>query len=264
MPPLSHHTKSKYQPLLTQLTAKNGNKEIVTAKYILIATGGRPTYPDIPGALTLGITSDDIFYRQEKPGKTLVVGASYIALECAGFLNALGIDTTVMVRSIFLRGFDQQLANKIGEYMEKTGVKFIRNSVPIGIEKVEEEGDWKVVKYETTLDGITTYHEEKYEMVLFAIGRTADTDKLGIQNIGLTATKTGKLIADDQDRTNIENVFAIGDVVDGRLELTPTAIMAGKLLARRLFKGSKLEMNYQYVPTTVFTPLEYGCCGYSE
>lgn len=87
---------------------------------------------------------------------------------------------------------------------------------------------------------------------------------MGIQNAGLTSTKTGKLFADDRDRTNIDNIYAIGDVVDGRLELTPTAIMAGRLLARRLFNGSKLEMGYQYVPTTVFTPIEYGCCGYSQ
>lgn len=106
---------------------------MVTAKYILIATGGRPTYPDIPGAREFCLTSDDIFWKQEKPGKTLIIGASYIALECAGFLHALGIDTTVMVRSIFLRGFDQQLANKVGDYMAKTGMKFIRNSVPVSV-----------------------------------------------------------------------------------------------------------------------------------
>lgn len=103
-----------------------------------------------------------------------MVGASYIALECAGFLHALGIDTTVMVRSIFLRGFDQQMANKVGDYMAGTGIKFIRNSVPISIEKLEE-GDWKLVKYETTENGETIVSEEKYEMILFAIGRTADT-----------------------------------------------------------------------------------------
>lgn len=83
----------------------------------MIATGGRPTYSDCPGALEHGITSDDIFWMKNKPGKTLIIGASYIALECAGFLRGFGIDVTVMVRSILLRGFDQQMANKIGEYM---------------------------------------------------------------------------------------------------------------------------------------------------
>ena len=83
----------------------------------MIATGGRPTYSDCPGGLEHGITSDDIFWMKNKPGKTLIIGASYIALECAGFLRGFGIDVTVMVRSILLRGFDQQMANKIGEYM---------------------------------------------------------------------------------------------------------------------------------------------------
>ena len=103
-----------------------------------MATGGRPRYPDIPGAKEYGITSDDIFSLQHHPGKTLCVGASYIALECAGFLAGLGIDATVMVRSILLRGFDQQMAELIGSYMEKHGVHFKRGYVPIKIERIEE------------------------------------------------------------------------------------------------------------------------------
>lgn len=116
-----------------ELTAADGSVEIVTADNIVIATGGRPTYPDIPGAKQHSITSDDIFWKPDNPGKTLVVGASYIALETAGFLHGLGIDVAVMVRSIFLRGFDQQLATKVGDYMAEHGVKFIRDSVPTEI-----------------------------------------------------------------------------------------------------------------------------------
>jgi len=89
----------------------------VTAETICIATGGRPSYPDIPGDKEFGITSDDMFMLKHAPGKTLVVGASYVALECAGFLTAFGYDTTVMVRSIFLRGFDQQMAERIATHM---------------------------------------------------------------------------------------------------------------------------------------------------
>lgn len=95
-----------------------GKVEQVTADKIIIATGGRPSYPGIPGDKEFGITSDDIFSLKKAPGKTLVVGASYVALECAGFLAAYGYDTTVMVRSIFLRGFDQDMANRIGTFME--------------------------------------------------------------------------------------------------------------------------------------------------
>ena len=96
----------------------NGEVQTVTADKIIIAVGGRPSYPGIPGDTELGISSDDIFSIKKAPGKTLIIGASYVALECAGFLRALGYDATVMVRSILLRGFDQDMANRIGVAME--------------------------------------------------------------------------------------------------------------------------------------------------
>lgn len=116
----------------------------MTAKYILIATGGRPSDPGIPGK-EHAISSDDIFWMKDKPGRTLIVGASYIALECGGFLKGLGIDVTIMVRSILLRGFDQQIANKIGAYMENQGIKFIKSAVPTEI-SLNSQGK-KVVVY---------------------------------------------------------------------------------------------------------------------
>lgn len=121
-----------------------GKVEQVTADKIIIATGGRPSYPGIPGDKEFGITSDDMFSLQKAPGKTLVVGASYVALECAGFLAALGYDTTVMVRSIFLRGFDQDMANRIGAYMADNHCKFIRNATPSKLEKPNPDGPIKV------------------------------------------------------------------------------------------------------------------------
>lgn len=116
----------------------NGKKqETVTADKIIIAVGGRPTYPDIPGAKEYGITSDDLFSYDKSPGKTLVIGASYVALECAGFLTGLGYNTTVMVRSVLMRGFDQEMAKRIGEYMVESGTRFIHNATPIKIKRVE-------------------------------------------------------------------------------------------------------------------------------
>jgi len=117
-----------------------GKVETVTADKICVAVGGRPSYPNIPGDKEFGITSDDIFSMQTRPGKTLVVGASYVALECAGFLTAFGYDTTVMVRSILLRGFDQQIAGKIGQYMEDTHTKFIKGATPSRLEKPDPNG----------------------------------------------------------------------------------------------------------------------------
>jgi len=119
---------------------KGGDPVMVTADKIVIAVGGRPTYPGIPGDKEFGITSDDIFSLKKAPGKTLVIGASYIALECSGFLSAFGYDTTVMVRSIFLRGFDQDMANKIGFYMGNHGTKFIHKATPSKMEKPDPEG----------------------------------------------------------------------------------------------------------------------------
>jgi len=112
----------------------------VTANKIIIAVGGRPSYPGIPGDKEFGITSDDIFSLKKAPGKTLVVGASYVALECAGFLAAFGYDTTVMVRSILLRGFDQDMANRIGFFMEKNHTKFINKATPSKLEKPDPNG----------------------------------------------------------------------------------------------------------------------------
>lgn len=154
--------------------------------------GGRPTYPGIPGDKEFGITSDDIFSLKKAPGKTLVVGASYVALECAGFLNALGYDTTVMVRSILLRGFDQDMANRIGTYMENYGTKFIRGTVPSKLEKGSEEGK---IKVHFNLDGKD--ETDEYDTVLFAIGRTAITEGIKLENAGIKAESNGKIKVDD-------------------------------------------------------------------
>jgi thioredoxin reductase (NADPH) len=134
-------------PHTLQLDNGKGKIQKVTADKIIIAVGGRPSYPGIPGDKEFGITSDDIFSLKKAPGKTLVVGASYVALECGGFLTALGYDTTVMVRSILLRGFDQDMAERIGQYMEDHHTKFIKKAVPVKLEKPNPDGRI-VVTYE--------------------------------------------------------------------------------------------------------------------
>ncbi len=169
---------------------KKGKESTHTARHFIIATGGRPRYPDIPGAKELGITSDDIFSMPNNPGKTLLVGASYISLETAGFLHGVGVRATVMVRSILLRGFDQQCAEKIGAFMEAGGVDFIRGCVPTALEKHEEEGKIKVKgKYN---DG--TEYEDWFNTVVFAIGRDAETTKIGLDAAGVEVNpKNGKV-----------------------------------------------------------------------
>ncbi|XP_014483071.1 PREDICTED: thioredoxin reductase 1, mitochondrial isoform X2 [Dinoponera quadriceps] len=238
---------------------KKGEEKVITAQNILIAVGGRPRYPDIPGALEYGITSDDIFSLKDAPGKTLVVGAGYIGLECAGFLNGLGYDATIMVRSVVLRGFDQQMANIVAEEMEQRGVHFIYQAKP---KKISKQNDGRLLV--DWVDKAGEVHQDVYDTVLFAIGRRPLTEELKPENVGLELhPETGKFEAINE-QTNIPNIYAVGDVLHKKPELTPVAIHAGKLLARRLFDNSSERMDYINVATTVFSPLEYGCVGLSE
>lgn len=174
-------------------------------------------------------------------------------------MNALGYDTTVMVRSIFLRGFDQDMAGRIGLYMERYGVKFIKNAIPSRLEKPDANGKI-VVTY--SVEGAE--EKDEYDTVLFAIGRYALTEGINLQNVGIKPESNWKIKAKEDESTNVDNIYVIGDVIYGKLELTPVAIKAGKLLALRLFGGGTEIMDYINVPTTVFTPIEYGCVGYSE
>ena len=241
---------------------KKGKERTVTAGQFILATGGRPNYPDIPG-VEHGISSDDLFSLPHNPGKTLLVGASYIALECAGFLHGVGCDATVMVRSILLRGFDQQMAGKIGEYMEENGVNFVRECVPTKIEKLEDGNPGKLRVHAKYNDG--TDFVDEFNTVIFAIGRSACTENLGLDKVGVALNpKNGKVLHDAREKTNVGNIYAIGDVLSEKPELTPVAIQAGKLLARRLCGVSEVTTDYVNICTTVFTPLEYGCCGLSE
>ncbi|KAG8430274.1 hypothetical protein GDO86_018097 [Hymenochirus boettgeri] len=252
------------EPHKIKATNKKGKESFYTAEAFVVATGERPRYLNVPGAKEHCITSDDLFSLPYCPGKTLVVGASYVALECAGFLAGLGLDVTVMVRSILLRGFDQEMANRAGDYMENHGIKFIKQFVPTSVELLEAgtPGRLKVIAKSTEGDQII---EGEYNTVLLAIGRDACTKNIGLEKIGVKVNeRNGKVYANEEEQTSVPCVYAIGDILDGKLELTPVAIQAGRLLARRLYGGSNLKCDYVNVSTTVFTPLEYGCCGYSE
>ncbi|XP_077776797.1 thioredoxin reductase 2, mitochondrial [Podarcis muralis] len=239
-----------------------GKEALLTAENIVLATGGRPKYPtNIAGAREYGITSDDLFWLKRSPGKTLVVGASYVSLECAGFLTGLGLNATVMMRSIPLRGFDQQMATLVADHMEGHGTRFLKKCSPTKVKKAEN-GRLRVTwKY---LDSGKEKSDE-FDTVMWAVGRAPDTQTLNLEMAGVkTNPATGKIIVDARETTSVPHIYAIGDITEGRPELTPTAIAAGKLVAQRLFGQSAELMDYDNVPTTVFTPLEYGCVGLSE
>ncbi|KAK4830442.1 hypothetical protein QYF61_011150 [Mycteria americana] len=237
--------------LPSHATNKRGVEKLYTAERFLIATGERPRYLGIPGDKEYCISSDDLFSLPYCPGKTLVVGASYVALECAGFLAGLGLDVTVMVRSILLRGFDQDIANKIGEYMEEHGISFIREFVPIKVEQIEEgtPGRLKVIAKSTKENQII---EGEYNTVLLAIGRDACTRKIGLDKVGVKINeKTGKIPVNDEEQTNVPYIYAVGDILQDKLELTPVAIQAGRLLVQRLYAGATTKTYWRPVTRDV-------------
>jgi len=211
---------------------------------------------DCPGA-EHAISSDDLFSLEESPGKTCVVGAGYVALECAGFLAGLQFDVTILVRSILLRGFDRDCVDYVRIALEANPkIRMISGALPRSI--VKQPSGKLLVSF-------TNGASDEFDTVLVATGRYADTKGLQLEKIGIQVNpKTEKIICKNE-QTNIPHAYALGDVIDGGLELTPVAILAGKLLARRLFGNSPRDwMDYSKVATTVFTPLELGTVGLSE
>jgi len=235
--------------------AKTPSSKTLTAARFLVATGGRPSALGIPGDEHC-ISSDDLFSLPKAPGKTALVGAGYVALECAGFISALGCDATVMCRSMLLRGFDRECCEKIGAYMERTGgTKIKYGATP---SRVEKQPNGKLLL--TMSDGSS----DEYDTVIAAVGRTADTAGMNLGAVGVEASPKNGKFDTKLEQTNVPHVYAIGDVLQDKPELTPVAIQAGILLANRLFGGKTEAMDYENVATAVFTPLEYGAVGLSE
>eukprot|EP00741_Cyanophora_paradoxa_P013480 tig00020693_g13017.t1 len=254
-----------------ECTFANGSKMSITGRRVLIAVGGRPKFPsDCPGAREYGISSDDIFWLEKSPGKTLVVGASYIALESAGFLRGLGLDTTVMARGEFLRGFDKDMAKRIVQNMRIEGVKFVQGAVPSSISRDAAGaltvtwkassgggGGGKAGKGGPSSTGAPEEGREVFDTVLFAIGREPAIGELNLSAIGVQVNKeSGKILVDKYEQTSAPGVYAIGDVIHGGIELTPVAIQAGILLARRLYGNSTRRMHYSMIPTTILVNYE--------
>lgn len=254
-------------PNKMRIVHKNSKEEFITAKDFIVSTGERPRYPtEVEGAIKYSITSDDLFSLPYNPGKTLVVGASYVALECAGFLRGIGNDVTVMVRSIVLRGFDRQCSELVRNYMEEIeNVRFIDVCVPKKIEQVREAKDGALAVNRVTYVNLNTKeeHAEEFNTVMFAIGRNPCTDNIGLEVAGVKLNPNGR-VPTVNEKTNVDNIYAIGDIIEGKPQLTPVAIEAGILLARRLYGNSRVQCDYVNIPTTVFTPLEYGSCGLTE
>ncbi|KNH04015.1 thioredoxin reductase [Perkinsela sp. CCAP 1560/4] len=258
-----HNALASFDPIDTHtvhLRDARGEVKSVTARHIVLAMGGRPTIPlDCPGAREHCITSDDLFRLEKDPGKTCVIGASYVALECAGMLAGIGRSTTVLMRSIPLRGYDRDMSEKVTSFMEEvSGVRFVKGVVPIRVEFDAAQG--KRVVYWRSADGSEAH--DLFDTVLFAIGRTPETKNMNLP-VELHP-RSGKVIVDSTLRTSIPHIYALGDILHGGLELTPVAIYQGVQLASNICLSNHREISMDKVASTVFTPLEYGFVGLSE
>jgi len=239
-------------PHLVRLADATG----VTAKVILIATGGRPNIGlDLPGR-ELGITSNEAFHLERLPGRIIIQGAGYIALEFASLFNGLGSKVTVVHRGDkVLRGFDGELQERIAAELASAGIAFEFGATIESIQVAEGEGEKRVRLH----DGRDLFADE----VMLAIGRVPNTVGLGLDAVGVHLNETGAIAVDANSRTNIPSIYAVGDVTD-RVNLTPVAIREGHSFADTVFGGRPWEVDYENIPTAVFTEPEIGTVGLSE
>ncbi|MGB7995004.1 MAG: glutathione-disulfide reductase [Photobacterium halotolerans] len=232
------------------------NGQHFTADHILIAVGGEPTIPDIPGA-EHGIDSNGFFELTEQPKRTAVIGAGYIAVEIAGVLSALGTETHLFVRKESpLRSFDPMIVDTLVEVMNNEGPTLHTHSVP---KEVVKEAD-----------GTTTLHFENGEshntdLLIWAIGRNPVTHKINLEATGVETTGKGYIKVDEYQQTNVPGIYCVGDIMDGGIELTPVAVKAGRQLSERLFNNKPdAKMDYKLVPTVVFSHPPIGTIGLTE
>ncbi|XP_075254170.1 glutathione reductase-like [Convolutriloba macropyga] len=228
---------------------------VYSAERILIACGGRPRMLGIPGQ-ELAIDSDGFFLLEDLPKTCCVIGAGYIAVEMAGILNSLGCETTLVIRKEkVLRSFDETLSDVLTEKIKSSGIKLVTNAVPQKLYK-SEDGSLAVETTAGTLDG--------FEIVLNAIGRIPNTDRLALDKCGVAVDGDNHVIVDEYQNTNIPSIHSIGDCC-GKWLLTPVAIAAGRRLSRRLFnKETDLMLQYHNIPTVVFSHPPIGTVGYTE
>ncbi|MEZ9140086.1 MULTISPECIES: glutathione-disulfide reductase [unclassified Shewanella] len=230
--------------------------EHYTADHILIATGGAPTIPNIPGA-EYGIDSDGFFALREQPKRVAVVGAGYIAVELAGVLHALGSETHLLVRKHApLRNFDPILTDTLVEAMEINGPTLHTHSIPKAV--VKNADDSLTLELENG-ESITV------DTLIWAIGRSPSTGSIGLENTDVKLNAKGYVVTDEQQNTTAKGIYCVGDIMEGGVELTPVAVKAGRLLSERLFGNMpNAKMDYSVIPTVVFSHPPIGTMGLTE
>ncbi len=232
------------------------NGENISADHILIAVGGTPARPDIPGA-EYGIDSDGVFELQILPKRVAIVGAGYIAVEIAGVFNALGSETHLFVRKDRpLRQFDGDIVDVLTKVMADDGLTLHTHATPKEVIKNLDDSITLVLE-----DGRT----QTVDALIWAIGRKPLTQDLGLDNAGVLTNTQGKIMTDKFQNTNVSGIYAVGDVIENGIELTPVAVAAGRRLSERLFNKKPDEhLDYTLVPTVVFSHPPIGTIGLSE
>ncbi|CAK9052709.1 Glutathione reductase (GR) (GRase) [Durusdinium trenchii] len=241
----------------------DGTTRVLKGQHILVACGGLPSEPDIPG-VEHAINSDGFFELEEQPKKVAVVGAGYIAVEMAGILHALGSETHLFFRgdTVLRRGFDPFIVQTLMEAMEHHGPVLHRTSTPARISK-QDDGRLTYVATEGPMGEEAILKD--FDCILLAIGRKPVSDRLGLQNTGVELNKSGHIVVDAFENTNVPGIYAIGDVTSTGYELTPVAIAAGRRLADRLFlKEGRARIAYELIATVVFSHPPIGCIGLTE
>ncbi|MCG3767064.1 glutathione-disulfide reductase [Vibrio cincinnatiensis] len=232
------------------------NGKQYTADHILIAVGGRPSIPTIPGA-EHGIDSNGFFELTEQPKRVAVVGAGYIAVEIAGVLHALGTETHLFVRKESpLRSFDPMIIDTLTEVMKNEGPTLHTHSIP---KEVVKEADGSLTLH------LENGHSQNVDTLIWAIGRHPATDEINLAATGVETTERGYIKVDQYQNTNVPGIYCVGDIMQGGIELTPVAVKAGRQLSERLFNNKpEAKMDYDLVPTVVFSHPPIGTIGLSE
>ena len=239
-----------------EVSYEDGRKEQITADHILIATGGRPSRPAIEGQ-EYGIDSNGFFALRELPKRVAISGAGYIAVELAGVVNSLGAETHLVVRRHApIRNFDPMVVDTLVEVFEQDGIHLHKHST---IQKVVKNADGSLNLYFDDERQITV------DCLIWAIGREPATDTIGLENVGVETNARGFIKTDKFQNTNVPGIYAVGDIIEGGIELTPVAVAAGRRLSERLFNGKPNEhLDYDLVPSVVFSHPPIGTVGLSE
>ncbi len=226
----------------------------VTAKYILVATGGTPVIPPFEGS-EHAITSNEIFYLDEFPQRLMVMGGGYIAVEFAGVFNALGGEVTLVNRSeTILRSYEQDIVKRLPPIMEARGMDL---QLGAQIERIEKSGDGSLTV--TLSNGVT----KEVDQVLVATGRKPNTEGLGLETAGIELGRAGEIPVDEASKTSVDSIYAVGDVTD-RVQLTPVAIREGHAFADSLFGDNPRTVDHSVIPTAVFSQPSIASVGMTE